>query len=257
MRRLSLLLALLSVSPAPLLAEVREWKNAEGTQSFNGEYVSHSSTKVTIRRQQDGKVVTLDLARLNDADKIWLTGMPMTDEGKPAAERPAEAEGKAPVFDTLNFGDKREEVEKKLKASKLVESSVDPELMGRVGLNGSYHTRKQIGGLHCDLYFDWTGAGTLKEVNLQTQSVPKEVYVNRLKATWQELAELLTALHGKPVQAGPFPPAATLKADTLVPSHLWKLEGGGSAMLGTSSEGDTCMIVVRFTTEKIRPVATP
>ena len=135
---------------------------------------------------------------------------------------------------------------------------MDEIMMGRVGLNGVFRTRKQIGGLHCELYFDFNGGGGLKEISLQTQTVPKEVYVNRLKATWEELAELLTALHGKPVQAGSFPAVGSLQRDVLVPSHLWKLSSGGSALLGTSLEtGDKVMIVVRFTTDPIRTVAMP
>jgi hypothetical protein len=247
-------LTLLAAVAGQAHAESRAWKSADGTQSFSGEYVSHSTTKVTIRRA-DGKVFTLDLDRLNDADKIWLIGKP-AESGAAEEETPAEADPKA-VFDTLCLGDKREAVTKKLKESKLVESTMDDVLMGRVGLNGIYRTRKQIGGLHCELYFDWTGADTLKEVSLQTQAVPKNVYVNRLKATWEELSELLTALHGKPVQAGAFPGPESLQKGVLVPSHLWKLPNGGSALLGTSLEGDTVMIVVRFTSQKIRPVALP
>jgi hypothetical protein len=88
--------------------------------------------------------------------------------------------------------------------------------------------------------------------------VPKEVYVNRLKAPWQELAELLTALQGKPLQASGFPAASSLQQDMLIPSHLWKLPSGGSALLGTSLEaGNKVMIVMRFTTDPIRPMATP
>jgi hypothetical protein len=251
-------LALLTAALGQAQGETRDWKSADGLQSFSGEYVSHTETKVTIRRT-DGKIFTLDLERLNDADKIWLTGKPTTNEAVAtiATEgEPAEADPKA-VFDTLCLGDKRDVVVKKLKASKLVETEVDDVLMGRVGLNGIYRTRQQIGGLHCELYFDWTGADTLKEVSLQTQAVPKGVYVNRLKATWEELAELLTALHGKPIQAGAFPGPASLQKGVLVPSHLWKLANGGSALLGTSLEGDTVMIVVRFTSQKIRPVALP
>ncbi|WP_367874384.1 hypothetical protein [Luteolibacter sp. Populi] len=245
---------LLGLTLFPLHAELREWKNADGSQSFQGEYVSHDSGKVTIRRK-DGRLVTLEKTRLNAADHIWLSDKPMTE--KIGADLPAaETDGKA-VFDTLRFGDKREEVTRKLKASTLVESTMDEVMMGRVGLNGVFRTRKQIGGLHCELYFGFSGASALKEISLQTQTVPKAVYVNRLKATWTELAELLTTLHGKPVQEGPFPPASSLLPDALVPSHLWKLSGGGSALLGTSMEGDKCMIVVRFTTERIQPVAVP
>jgi hypothetical protein len=247
-------LALLSTLPGKVRAEPRHWKNSDGSQSFTGEYVSHTTTKVTIRRA-DGKIFTLDLDRLNDADKIWLTGKP-TDSATTGDEPPAAQDPKA-VFDNLCLGDKREMVTKKLKESKLVEATMDDVLMGRVGLNGIYRTRKQIGGLHCELYFDWTGADTLKEISLQTQAVPKNVYVNRLKGTWEELAELLTVLHGKPIQAGAFPGPASLQKGVLVPSHLWKLPHGGSALLGTSLEGETVMIVVRFTSQNIRPVALP
>ncbi len=247
-------LALLATAILPLSAESRAWKNADGSQSFTGEYVSHTDSKVKIRRA-DGKIFTLELHRLNEADKIWLTGKPVEPESS-QEEKPAATDPKA-VFDTLCLGDKRDVVTKKLKASTMVESTMDDVLMGRVGLNGVFRTRKQIGGLHCELYFDWTGADTLKEISLQTQAVPKNVYVNRLKATWEELAELLTVLHGKPVQEGAFPRPDTLQKGVLVPSHLWTLPNGGSALLGTSLEGDTCMIVVRFTTQKIRPVALP
>lgn len=256
MRAPALFLAFLGLAAAPLFAEMREWKSADGNQSFSGEYVSHDSKKVTIRRQ-DGKVFNLELERLNAADKIWLSDKQPTENPAEKGAPAAIDESKA-VFDTLCFGDKREEVTKKLKESSFVESTMDEIMMGRVGLNGVFRTRKQIGGLHCELYFDFNGSGGLKEISLQTQTVPKDVYVNRLKATWEELAELLTALHGKPVQSGSFPAAGSLRQDMLIPSHLWKLPSGGSALLGTSLEaGDKVMIVVRFTTDPIRVVAAP
>lgn len=248
--------ALLGLAATPLSAEMREWKSADGTQSFDGEYVSHDSKKVTIKRK-DGKVFSLELERLNNADKIWLSDKPATETPGEKAAAETIDESKT-VFDTLCFGDKREVVTKKLKESSFVEATMDEVMMGRTGLNGVFRTRKQIGGLHCELYFDFNGSGSLKEISLQTQTVPKDVYVNRLKATWAELAELLTALNGKPVQAGAFPAVNTLRQDVLIPSHLWKLPAGGSALLGTSLEaGDKVMIVVRFTTDPIRPVEVP
>ena len=105
------------------------------------------------------------------------------------------------VFDTLCFGDPRADVIKKLKESKIVEAGLDETFLGRVGLNGTYRTRKQIGGLHCDLYFDWSAGGNLTEVSLQTQGVDRSSYAGRLKENWAELAELLTMLHGKPLAA--------------------------------------------------------
>ncbi len=245
MRASFLTLAFLAAA-CPLFAESREWKNADGSQSFHGEYVSHDEHAVTIRRN-DGKVFTVDLARLSEGDRGWLSGRAN------GGAAPASAPDPDAVFDNLSFGDSRAEVTKKLKESKMLEAGVGEAFMGRTGLNGTYRTRQKIGGLQCELYFDWTGAGTLREISLQTQAVPKDLYVNRLKGTWEELAALLTTLHGKPMQSGEFPRVEDLDGDTFLPSHLWKVKGG-SALLGTTRQGATCMIVVRFTTKKIEPV---
>jgi hypothetical protein len=112
---------------------MREWKSADGSQSFDGEYVSHDSKKVTIRRK-DGKTFTLELERLHDGDKIWLSDKPMTENPADKAAAPAIDESKV-VFDSLCFGDKREVVIKKLKESSFVEGTVEETFMGRTGLN--------------------------------------------------------------------------------------------------------------------------
>lgn len=245
MRTYLLTFAFLS-SVFPLSAEVREWKNSDGTQSFKGDYVSQDQKNVTIRRA-DGKVFTLEILRLSDIDRQFVAKQ---QEG---ASEEAIAPDPNAVFDNLCFGDSRAKVTEKLKQSKMLEAGIGDAFMGRTGLNGVYRTRKKIGGLQCELYFDWTGGDTLKEISVQTQSVPKDVYVNRLKGTWEELAEILTTLHGKPVQAGGFPKLEDLNSDTFLPSHLWKLKGG-TALLGSTKQGATCMVIVRFTTKKIEPV---
>lgn len=245
MRPYLLAFAFLS-SVFPLSAEVREWKNADGSQSFKGDYVSQDQKNVTIRRA-DGKVFTIEILRLSDIDRQFVAKQP-GGQNEEAAQPDPNA-----VFDNLCFGDSRAEVTAKLKSSKMLEQGVGEAFMGRTGLNGVYRTRKKIGGLQCELYFDWTGGDTLKEISIQTQAVPTDVYVNRLKGTWEELAEILTTLHGKPVQAGEFPKLADLNSDTFMPSHLWKVKGG-TALLGATKQGATCMVIVRFTTKKIEPV---
>ena len=64
-------------------------------------------------------------------------------------------------------------------------------------------------------------------------------------------------LHGKPLQHADFPPLDDLQDDLFLASHLWRLEGGGSALLGTSMQGGKCLVVVRFTQERINPVTVP
>jgi len=245
------LLIALGLLAGTLAAETRVWRNADASSSFSGDYVAHDSQRVTIRRG-DGREFTLELRKLHAADRQWLAR-----RGVAAAAGPASAPDPSAVFDTLCFGDSRKVVEAKLKASKLVEATIDETFFGRFGLNGSFRTVKKIGGLHCELYFDWSEEGGLKEVSLQTQALGRDAYGESLQRNWSELADLLTTLHGKPLQRAGYPPRTDLQDDLFLASHLWRLEGGGSALLGTSMQAGRYMVVVRFTTEGIRPVVTP
>ena len=243
-------LALLLVT-ASVHAESREWKSATGESSFTGDFISHDTQRVTIRRE-DGRIFTFEIEKLCTADRNWLA---TKDSIAPADQEPAPDPNA--VFDTLCFGDSRKDVEAKLKASKLVETLVDDTFFGRFGLNGSFRTKQKIGGLYCELFFDWSKGGNLKEVSLQTQPQDAGTYDDLLRNNWNQLAELLTMLHGKPLQQAGYPEASDLQNDLYLGSHLWRLEGGGSAMLGTSMQANKYMVVVRFTTEKIQPVLVP
>ncbi len=251
----SWLLTLLITGTVPLFAETRTWRSADGTNSFSGEYVSHDDKQVTIRRE-DGKVFTVDYAKLHTDDKTWVTAQPVISEPSPAAKTEPEPDPKA-VFDNLCFGDSIDTVKKKLKESKAVETTLDDTYLGRTGINGVYRTRQKIGGLHCELFFDWSATETLTEVVLQTQGQPAEAYPSQLKDTWAQLVELMGALHGKPVQAGAYPGIKQVKDDMFLPSHLWKLQSGGSALLGVSMQGGRYLVVVRFTKEKVQPAHFP
>jgi len=252
----SLLLTLLFAgTTVPLFAESRTWKSADGASSFSGEYVSHDAKQVTIRRE-DGKVFTVDYSKLHADDKTWVTAQPAGSGTKEPAKPEAAPDPKA-VFDTLCFGDSIETVKTKLKESKAVETTLDDTYLGRTGINGVYRTRQKIGGLHCELFFDWTGMDTLSEVMLQTQGQPASAYPTQLKETWTELVELMSALHGKPVTSGSYPGVSQVKDDMFLPSHLWKLQSGGSALLGVSMQGGAYLVVVRFTKDKVEPARFP
>jgi hypothetical protein len=232
-------------------AEVRPWKSADGTRSFDAEYISQDGQSVVLRRVQDQKVVTVPISNLHASDHVWLAA----HKAKPAAGVPvAPGYDDTAVFDTLHFGDTRAVVEKKLRASRLVELTVEEALLGRFGLNGSFRTRKKIGGLACVLSFGWTEEGGLKEVTLQSDPQPVSVYPATLKSTWEELANLMTVLHGKPVQEGVYPASSSLQDGMFIPSHLWKIKPSGSAVLGASRDGKQFQIVVRLTDSQIKPV---
>lgn len=226
-------------------AEVRSWKSADGTRSFDAEYISQDAQSVVLRRARDRKVITVPITGLHASDRAWLTAH---------AAKPAAGYDDAAVFDTLHFGDTRAVVEKKLRASRQVEMTVEEALLGRFGLNGSFRTRQKIGGLACTLSFGWTDEGGLKEVTLQTDPQPVSSYPSTLKSTWEELANLMTVLHGQPVQAGAYPASPSLQDGMFIPSHLWKIKPSGSAVLGTARDGKQYIVVVRLTDRQVKPV---
>ncbi len=243
----SLLLVASAISAS---AETRAWKSADGIRSVQGEFIKRDAASVTIRNSS-GKAITIELTKLHADDRKWLeANHPL--KKSPAASAPAQ--NPAAIFDTLTFDDTRATVEAKLKASKIVEASVDETFIGRTGLNGIYQTRQKIGGMNCLLYFDWTEAGKLKELTLQTETHPVSDYKTVIEPGWSGFIELLSTLYGKPVQKGPLPSVQSVPDGAFAPSHLWSLESGGSAMLGTARDGDKYQLVVRFKQEKVVPV---
>lgn len=249
--RFALTLIFAITSAPALFAESHRWKSADGLRTVQGEYVTRDATTVTIRGV-NGSDLTLELSKLHPDELKWLDL-----NHSFAAPKPAPAAVPAGVFDTLTFEDTRETTLAKLKTSKTVVMTTDETFIGRSGLNGVFRTRQKIGKLSALLYFDWTDTGKLKELTLQTEALPASAYKSTLEPSWNEFTELLGMLYGKPVQKGPIPPMESLADGTFSPSHLWTLEGGGSALLGTARDGAKYQVVVRFTQNKVQQVGIP
>ncbi|MEO5914270.1 MAG: hypothetical protein ABIS50_08565 [Luteolibacter sp.] len=248
--RFPLIFLLTAASAFPAFAETRPWKSADGMKTVQGDFVKRDAATVTIRLDS-GKETTIELTKLHADETKWLNAnhsLTPVGNGDPDP---------AAVFDTLLFGDSRETVEKKLKASKIVEMTTDEAFLGRSGLNGVFFTRQKIGKVKASLYFDWTDDGSLKELTLQTELLPDTAYKSDLEPTWTAMVELLSTLYGQPVQKGPMPAMSSLSDGTFSPSHLWALESGGGALLGTARDGKKYQLVVRFTQKKIQQVEVP
>lgn len=238
------LLIAAAVAVPPASAEERLWQSPDGASSFTGTFRSEQDGQVTIERD-DGQVFTLSRERLHADDHAWL------DERAAAALLPpADA-----VFDTLAFGDDRQTVQRKLLASKVFQTRVDEDHLGRFGLNGVFQTREPVGGLHCELFFDWSDQGELREITLQSLARPAEDYPLVLKTAWSQFSDLLAKLHGPPVRKTSYPLASSLGNDQFLGSHVWRLEHGGGAMLGTAMQEDQYLVVVRFTREPVKLAA--
>ncbi len=237
------------ITTAAVHAAPREWKSNDGARSVRGEFLKRDAASVTIRRSGDFKDLVIPLEKLHPDDLTWLnTSHPMPGEELPDASA---------VFDTLSFGLSRAEVLAKLKTSKFVELTVNETFLGRTGLNDVFRTRRKIGGLDASLFFDWTEDGKLKEITLQTAGFPASALKEQLTPCWKELAELLTTLYGKAIHADPELRLSSVQDGSMVPSHLWKLEKKGSAMLGAARDGENYQVVVRFTQKTVAPVAIP
>ncbi len=244
--RFLLSLVLTAGSLSQVLAESRPWKSADGTKTIQGDFQSRDATSVKIRLA-DGKEVSIPLGKLHADDKKWL------DLNRPAAALTPPPDESA-VFDTLKFGDKHDTVLAKLKASKFVELTMPESMISRTGLNGIFRVKQKIGGQTATLYFDWSETNALKEITIRTESIPAAAFNSKVDPCWKEFIDLLTTLHGKPLQAVPKIDPASVPSGTMLSSHLWKLENGGSATLGVGCEVANYQVVVRFTEEKIEPV---
>jgi hypothetical protein len=250
--RFTFCLILAIASASALSTEARPWKSADGVRSIQGEFVKRDANSVTIRTDA-GKELTIELTKLHSDDTQWLDLNHSLNPSAPTAP----PQDPTTFFDNLTFRDTRESTLTKLKASKIVEMTTDETFIGRSGLNGVFKTRRKIGGLDGFLYFDWTDAGKLKELTLQTETRPETAYKTELEPSWKEMIELLSTLYGKPLQKGPLPQVNTLADGSFAPSHLWRIEGGGSALLGTAREGNKYQLVVRFTEKKVGVVEIP
>jgi hypothetical protein len=228
--------------------EFRTWSNPDKTKTFEGEFVSQKDHLVTFRNK-NFKQFTVAIDKLHKDDQLWISQnraqTAYTTTGKPLKQVSEQA-----IFDTLVFGDSRDTVIKKLSESKIVTSSVATTHIGRTGLNNIYKTREKIGGLGCSLTFNWSETGELIELTLQTENKNLDDYTTSLKTCWQEFSELLSSIHGNPKRAGEMPKPSEIENDQMLASHLWRLEQGGSILLGSSKMDGSYQVVVRFTKER-------
>lgn len=229
----------------PLHAAPRPWRSPDGQRAFQGEFLKRDVSSVTIRRA-DQKEVVIPFEQLHQDDRAWINA------NHPLAKIETSTENH--VFDELCFDDSRAVVLAKLKASQIVEMTVAETHIGRTGLNDVFRTRKKIGGLDASLFFDWTDDGGLKEISLQTTTVPAAKFNEQLLPCWNEFIKLLTSLHGQPISGAPGLRLSSIPDGGMMPTHMWKLQKTGSALLGAARDGDQYQLVVRFTRKNVQPV---
>jgi hypothetical protein len=245
-RKIALFLLAGSLSAS---AEPRTWKSADGSKTFQGEFINREGVKITVQ-PVGGKEVTFDIGKLHPDDQKWVNLYHPMDGSKKSELQ--ESNG---VFDELEFGDTRQQVYEKLKVSKLVEPVGKETIFGNTAMDGGFRTKQAIGELHASLFFTWGDDGNLVEISLQTDPLGGISYDDSLKMCWENLIEILSTFHGEPVQSAPYPPRNQIQESQILCSHVWRLEKGGTAMLGTSqATGGKYMVVVRFSKKTVEEV---
>ena len=229
--------------------EFRTWSNPDKTKSFEAQYLSSKDDTVLLRLKSF-KNITVDINKLHVDDQLWIKQI-KSDTSKAAAtsnNKIKEVNDNA-VFDTLVFGDKRAEVTRKLFESKLVSTKMSQVHIGRTGLNNIFTTREKIAGLTFSLNFNWSASDELIEVSLQSENISSQDYSTQVKSCYEELEKILISIYGKPKESTDMPGINELKDDQMLSSHVWRLDQGGSILLGTSKIDGKYQAVVRFTKE--------
>lgn len=231
-------------------AEFRTWYNPDKSKSFEAEYVSHKDDRVTMRLKSF-KNITVEISKLHIDDQLWIKQKASASgkSGSAGGSKGIKQIDERAVYDTLVWGDNRDTVTKKLFASKLVSTNIAATHIGRTGLNNIFTTREKIAGLNCSLTFNWSADGELIEITLQSEDKGAQDYSTDIKGCWQEFEQLLTYVYGKPKQSTDMPKTSELKDDQMLASHVWRLDQGGSILLGTSKMNGNYQAVVRFTKE--------
>ena len=79
------------------------------------------------------------------------------------------------------------------------------------------------------LFFDWnrTEANkSLKQITFRSSPIPVGAYNSILKPAWLRGQNLLSAMFGKPTNAGEYPALTKLAESGILYSHAWKTNEG-------------------------------
>ncbi|MBT8037807.1 MAG: hypothetical protein KJO21_09705 [Verrucomicrobiae bacterium] len=163
----------------------------------------------------------------------------------------------AGVYGTLEFGDSRDTVTRKLDKSELVTSSLNKTFFGRTGINGIFKCKNKLAGLNYHLYFGWTNTGKLKEITLRSEEISKSQYQTTLLESWKKANALLTQAYQAPAQDGKYPTQADFQGRDILISHIWHKGSDQSILMGPGIIKNKCFLAIRFVDHRIEPIRTP
>lgn len=163
----------------------------------------------------------------------------------------------AGVYSSLEFGDSRDTVTRKLQSSNLVEQTVGSTFLGRTGLNGVFKCKAKLAGLTYHLYFGWSDSGGLSEITLRSQKVHHNEFSTTIKSAWAEANKLFSQVYKQPVQSAHYPDKSKFKDHPILITHMWHKGARQTIMIGPGLEKQKSFLAIRFVNQKIKPVRTP
>jgi len=228
------------------LLHAKNWRNKDGSRSFRGEFVSFNKINVKIKKIDD-TIVEIPISRLHPEDQKWVRNY------SAKAKANAALNASNSVFAGLNFGDSKDVVMSKLKKSDIVESSVSDIHLGRTGLNGIFRTKAKIGPYKCSVFFDWTSQDKLKEITLRTDDLQASDYDTNIKRCWEQMVHLTGEIIGSPVHKTTYPMQNNMQDGMSMNTHLYRIQSGGSALVGIGFQDGKYMVTTRFTRDTVDP----
>ena len=213
-----------------LHARAARWRSADGGRSIQGEFVKRDATERHHPPLGPQREVTIPLDKLHPDDRAWLNA----NHPLPRIRCPT----RQPLSSTNSHS--ATTARRSWKNSRPASSSKSPlpeTFFGRTGLNGVFRTRKKSADSTPSLYFDWTENGGLKEITLQTPSLPASdldarlTPVGRNSSTSSPPSTASPSTHNDKLDIAPIPDGS------MTGTHLWKLENRGTAMLGAARDG--------------------
>lgn len=204
-------------------AETRDWRSADGSKSFRGEFVKQIGDKVTIRNEA-GKELTFPTAKLHADDLQWLK-----DQSLKAAVQ-------AGVFGGIRFGETEAQLFERLKTNPHV---IMPN-RGKESDNLSLalldvKTKMKPGGAPASVSFTWSIENNVNKLySIDITCEPEELknYDAKLRKSHDEMTELLISIHGKPATTAPFPPRESVKENIISPTSTWTFADHSSLEVG-------------------------
>ena len=229
-------------------AQARAWRNLDGSKTLYGDFKSCSDTELVIT-DLNGAEVKIPLTMLHPDDRAAAKTISAPVIG---GESPME---QGDLIAGIAFGDDRDTVIAKLKASELVEGGIDERMIARTGINGVFRTARALGPHKCELFFEWSGSGGLEELTLRTSPQPRSTYKAGITSCWKEMVTLLGGELGKAALSGPLPQISAFQDDMALNTHMWRMKRGGTALVGVGQVNGQLLVSARFTLRKVQTVA--